>query len=290
MYARDVPRIAFATCSVLPDGIKDELEVAELVGAEYRVWDDDSVDWDAYDRVVVRSTWDYTRRPEDFLAWADRVGMKRLRNSPELLRFNADKRYLKELGAPTVPTTLLEPGDPLPAFDTEIVVKPNVSAGARDTGRFEPSAADEAAVLVQAIHADGRAALVQPYLPGVDEQGERAVVFVGGAVSHVLHKRPVLRDAGVAPRALGAHSPAAIMLEPDLVIPGEATTAQLDLANAVHAEITARFGQPLFARVDMVPGPDGEPVLIELEAIEPMLYFELIPGAAERFAAAIAAS
>jgi hypothetical protein len=290
MYARDVPRVAFATCAVLPDGIDDEQQLAELVGAEYRVWDDNSVDWDAYDRVVVRSTWDYTRRPDEFLAWADRVGAQRLRNSPELLRFNADKRYLNQLAAPTVPTTLLEPGDPLPVFDTEIVVKPNISAGARDTGRFEPSAADTAAELVKAIHEDGRAALVQPYLPGVDEHGERAVVFFGGAVSHVLHKRPVLRDAGVAPLAEGAHSPAAIMLEPDLVLPGEATAAQLDLAHAVHAEITTRFGRPLFLRVDMVPGPDGEPVLIELEAIEPMLYFDLIPGAAERFAVVIAAN
>jgi glutathione synthase/RimK-type ligase-like ATP-grasp enzyme len=285
-----VPRIAFATCSILPDGIEDEQELAQLVGAEYRVWDDESVDWNAYDRVVVRSTWDYTQRPEDFLAWADSIGPQRLRNTPQLLRFNADKRYLTQLAAPTVPTTLLEPGDQLPGYDTEIVVKPNISAGARDTGRFQPDAADEAAELVAAIHEDGRAALVQPYLPGVDEHGERAVVFFGGAVSHVLHKRPVLREPGVAPIAQGAHAPAAIMLEPDLVIAGRATPAQLELAHAVHAEISAQFGQPLFVRVDMVPGPEGRPVLIELEAIEPMLYFDLIPGAAERFAAAIAAT
>jgi glutathione synthase/RimK-type ligase-like ATP-grasp enzyme len=285
-----VPRIAFATCSVLPDGIEDEQALAELVGAEYRVWDDESVDWNAYDRVVVRSTWDYTRRPDEFLAWADSVGPQRLRNSPQLLRFNADKRYLTQLAVPTVPTTLLEPGDPLPGYDTEIVVKPNISAGARDTGRFQPEAAGEAAELVAAIHEDGRAALVQPYLPGVDEHGERAVVFFGGTVSHVLHKRPVLRESGVAPVAQGAHAPAAIMLEPDLVVAGQATPAQLELADAVHAEISALFGQPLFVRVDMVPGPDGDPVLIELEAIEPMLYFALIPGAAERFVAAIAAS
>jgi hypothetical protein len=131
---------------------------------------------------------------------------------------------------------------------------------------------------------------VQPYLPGVDEHGERAVVFFAGTVSHVLHKRPVLREAGIAPIAQGAHAPAAIMLEPDLVIAGQATPAQLELAHAVHAEISARFGQPLFARIDMVPGPEGDPVLMELEAIEPMLYFDLIPGAAERLAAAITAA
>jgi hypothetical protein len=285
-----VPRIAFATCSVLPDGLDEEQELAEMVDAEYCVWDDESVDWNVYDRVVVRSTWDYTRRPDEFLAWAGSVGKQRLRNVPELIRFNADKRYLTQLAAPTVPTTLLEPGEPLPSYDSEIVVKPNISAGARNTGRFQPDAADDAAELVATIHEDGRAVLLQPYLPGVDEHGERAIVFFGGVLSHVLHKRPVLRDPGVAPIAQSAHAPAAIMLEPDLVIPGQATPAQLELAHAVHTEISARFGQPLFARFDMVPGPEGDPVLIELEAIEPRLYFDLIPGAAQRFAAAIAAT
>lgn len=283
-------RIAFATCSVHPDGIDDDRRAAGLLNAEFRVWDDESVDWHAYDRVVVRSVWDYTSRRERFLDWTDAVGPERLRNSPELIRFDSDKRYLMQLAAPTVPTTLLEPGAALPAYDAEIVVKPNISAGARDTGRFVPDAHEQAAALVQRIHASGRDALVQTYLPGVDIDGERAVVFFGGEISHVLHKRPVLRSPGVAPLATGAHGPAAVMLEPDLVVPGTASADQLQLAQRVHAEVTARFGRPLFARVDMVPGPDGAPVVIELEAIEPMLYLELIPGAAERFAAAVLAS
>ena len=104
-------KIAFATCAAHRDGFDDDRIAAPLVGAEFRVWDDESVDWDAYDRVVVRSVWDYTERVDEFLAWAESVGPERLRNSPELLRFNADKRYLTQLDAPTVPTTLLEPGD-----------------------------------------------------------------------------------------------------------------------------------------------------------------------------------
>jgi hypothetical protein len=282
-------RIAFATCAAHPAGIADDQHAARLVGAEFQIWDDERVDWQAYDRVVVRSVWDYTSKIDTFLAWADAVGQRRLRNSPELLRFNADKRYLTTLEAPTVPTTLLEPGDPMPGFDTEIVIKPNVSAGARDTGRFMPDAAADAAALVERIHCSGRAVLMQPYLPGVDVHGERAVVFFGGEVSHVLHKRPVLREPGVAPVAAAAHAPAAIMLEPDLVIPGSAGEEQLALADRVHVEISERLGQPLFMRVDMVPGADG-PVVIEIEAIEPMLYFDLIPGAAERFAAAVRSS
>ena len=283
-------RIAFATCSIYPHGIDDDQPAAELLGADFRVWDDESVDWNAYDRVVVRSTWDYTRNIDDFLAWADSIGAERLRNPPALIRFNADKRYLTQLQAPTVPTTLLEPGDALPADDREVVIKPNVSAGGRDTGRFPPGALDEARGLVGHIHATGRAALVQPYLPGVDIDGERSVVFFGGEISHVLHKRAVLRDPGIAPLAAGGHAPAAAMLDPDLVVPGTASADQLQLAQRVHAELAAMFGQPLYARVDMVPGPDGAPVLIELEAIEPRLYLHLIPGASERLVAAVKAA
>jgi hypothetical protein len=283
-------RIAFATCAAQRHGNQDDQPAAELLGAEFQVWDDPAVDWHAYERVVVRSVWDYTSRVDDFVAWADSVGHERLRNSPELIRFNSDKRYLKQLDAPTVPTTLLEPGDQMPGYDTEIVIKPNISSGARDTGRFQPDAADEAAALVQRIHGAGRAALMQPYLPGVDIDGERAVVFFGGAISHVLHKRPVLRDPGIAPVSSEDYGPAAIMLEPDLVVPGTATGEQLQLAHRVHAGIARRFGEPLLVRVDMVPGLDGSPMVIELEAIEPMLYFDLIPGAAERFAAAVRAA
>lgn len=282
-----MPRIAFATCSAYPEGIDDDQVAAGLVGAEFRVWDDEAVDWHAYARVVVRSTWDYTRKIDGFLDWTEAVGAERLRNPPALIRFNADKRYMTQLDVPTVPTTLLEPDDVLPRFEHEIVIKPNVSAGGRDTGRFQPSAWDEACALVEHIHATGRAALVQPYLAGVDIDGERAVVFFGGEVSHVLHKRAVLRDPGIAPLAEGGHGPAAAMLDPNLVSPGTANADQLQLARRVHGELAARFGRPLYARVDMVPGPDGAPRLIELEAIEPRLYLHLIPGAAERFAAAV---
>jgi hypothetical protein len=280
-------RIAFATCAAHSEGRPDDRHVAELIGAEFHVWDDTAVDWSAYDRVVIRSVWDYSHRVSEFVGWCRSVGPEALRNVPELVAFNVDKRYLSVVNVPTVATTFLEPGDQLPAPDHEVVIKPNVSAGARDTGRFPPDAAAAAAALVATIHAGGRTALVQPYLAGVDQQGETSVVFLGGIRSHVLRKRPVLRAAGIAPLAAQAHAPAAVMLEPDLVSPGTATDSEFALADAVHAEIAERFGTPLYARVDMVPGPEGEPLLLELEVIEPNLQLDLVPGAAERFAKAI---
>jgi hypothetical protein len=282
-------KIAFATCRDISAGWADDREAARLAGAEFVVWDDPAVDWEAYDRVVLRSVWDYSRRIDEFLAWCAAVGPERLRNRPDLVAFDADKRYLGELGVPIAPTTFVEPGDPLPELAGEVVVKPNVSAGARDTGRFGPARHAEALALVERIRASGRVAIVQAYLADVDRSGETALVFIAGEPSHVLHKRPVLRGQGEAPLSEAGHGPAAVMLEDDLVRPGAAEPAQREFADQVLVAVSARFGTPLYARVDVAADADGRPVLMELEAIEPCLYFDLVPGAAERFARAVLA-
>ncbi|WP_228430516.1 ATP-grasp domain-containing protein [Baekduia soli] len=286
------PRIAFATCSALPGGADDDRPAAVALGADVAVWDDAGVDWSSYDLVIVRSAWDYTEDLGAFLAWCRAVGPERLRNAPELIAFNADKSYLAALDAPTVPTALVAPGDPLPALRGEVVVKPSVSAGAVDTGRFSPRAHDDARALIGAITASGRTALVQPYLDAVDVHGETALVFFAGHLSHVLAKRAVLGRDAIAPRtALAPGSPvqvAAAMLEPDLVAGGTAQPDEIALAERVIEEVTQRFGRPpLYARVDLLRGQDGRPVLLELEAVEPCLYLGQAPGAAERFAAAV---
>lgn len=288
-------RVCFATCADLPDGFEDDHAAAAAVGATYEVWNDPDVDWARYDRVVVRSTWDYTLHVDDFVAWADRVGAERLRNLPGLLRWNSDKTYLADLagaGIPTVPTTYVLPGDGLPVLAGEVAVKPTVSAGGRDTGRFGPGHHDEAHALIEAIHASGRTAMVQPYLASVDRVGETAIVVLGGEVSHVLHKRAVLRPDEVAPvdASRGDFAPAEVMFDDDLVTPGAADDDQRALADEVSFELGRRFGPPLYLRVDMVHDDDGQPVLLEIEAVEPCLYLDTTPGAAERFVRAIRAS
>lgn len=280
-------RVAFATCSAFPDGAPDDLEAAALLGADFVAWDDATVDWAAYERVVLRSTWDCTDRLPAFLAWCARVGSLRLRNSPETVAFNADKRYLAELPVAAVPTTFLAPGDPLPRLDGEIVVKPSVSAGARSTGRFGPDAHAAAAALVERIHGRGWTALVQPYLASVDAHGETALVFIDGRLSHVLSKRAVLRQEGVAPVAPGSLGVAAAMLEDDLVVAGTADAAQCALAHRAVAAISQRFGVPLYARVDLMAGDDGAPLLSELELTDPSLYLATAAGASERLAVAV---
>ncbi len=282
-------RIAFATCSAFPHGWVDDHEAARLLGAQFRCWDDPAVDWERYDRVVIRSTWDYTRRVEEFLEWARRVGAGRLRNSPELVAFNADKRYLGALGVPTVPTSFIAPGDPPPALRGELVVKPNLSAGARSTGRFGPDAHSGALALIEQIHCSGRVALVQPYVRSVEERGESALVFLAGELSHTLRKRAILRSDGVAPTSEGELGVALAMLEPDLIATAEPLAVERRFAEHLIARVSARFGVPLYARVDLLADDSGEPLLLELEAVEPNLYLGHSRGAPERLARAVLA-
>ena len=290
-------RVAIATSQVVPEQFdEDRLIVAALaqrgVEAEMVSWDEEGADWDAFELVVVRSTWDYTTRLEEFLAWADRVG-GRLRNSPAVLRWNSDKRYvadLAEAGLPVVPTVFVEPGDPAPELDGEVVVKPVVSAGGRDTGRFRPPAHGEARALLARLGESGRRAMVQPYLGEVDTRGETALVHVAGEFAHALRKRAVLRPDEVAPIRDDALGAAEAMYDPDLVRASESTAAEREVAARILDHVAERFGgMPLYARVDLIPGPDGEPVLIELEVVEPNLYLHESPETAERMADAIVA-
>ena len=290
--------VALATCADMPEGLLVDRGLGEAlaergVGIAHAVWDDPREDWERYDLVVVRSTFDYSRRRDEFLAWAERVG-ERLRNSPPILRWNSDKRYLADLaadGLPVVATTFVSPGDPLPSLDGEVVVKPAVSAGARDTGRFRPLAHAQARRLLADLAQGGRVAMVQPFLPAVDERGETALVHVGGELSHVLRKRSVLAADEVAPVRDDAIGAAEVMYDEDLVRAGDATGAERELAREIVAAVGRRFGTvPLYARVDLLAGEDGAPTLLELELVEPALYLSEAPGAAARLADAIIAS
>lgn len=284
-------RIALATCVALSDGFEDDRPLAQALGAQFVVWDSPEVDWDRFDLVVVRSPWDYTLKREAFLDWAYSLGEK-LQNRPEVLRWNSDKRYLADLaeaGLPVVSTDFVGPNDAIPDLDGEVVVKPTISAGARDTGRFSSCAHAGALSLVARLREEGRTAMVQPYLPAVEAHGETAIVFFAGELSHVLRKGAVLAADEEAPIREEGVCTAAVMWDPGLVVAGEADDPERELARRVMAHLAERFGAPpLYARVDMLPGPDGAPVLLELEAVEPCLYLRTAPGSAERLAGRIA--
>ena len=148
-------RVAIASIESMPSTFTDDqVLVAELrdrgAEAEIEPWDRTGVDWRGFDTVVIRSPWDYSRRRDEFLAWCDSVGPG-LQNPADVVRWNSDKAYLGDLagdGLAVVETTYVAPGDRLPALDGEVVVKPTISAGARDTGRFGADRSDDALALV----------------------------------------------------------------------------------------------------------------------------------------------
>ena len=200
-------------------------------------------------------------------------------------------RDLAAAGLPVVPTELVEPGDEAPALEGEVVVKPTVSAGARDTGRFGPRAHDQARELIASIQRRGQTAMVQPYQAAVDEQGETAIVFFAGGPSHVLRKGAVLRPDEVAPVREDELLAAEVMWDPDLVGARRGGEAEIEVAERILAEVERRFGEvPLYARVDLVAAAGEAPMLMELEAVEPNFYFPTAPEAARRLAAAVIAA
>jgi O-ureido-D-serine cyclo-ligase len=274
-----VTRIALATCASLPLGDPDDAGLPQALGdATWAVWDDPSVDWTAFDRVVLRSTWDYAPRRDAFVTWADAVGPSRLVNPPEVVRWNTDKRYLTDLPQ-VVPTTFVAPGEQAQLPATEFVVKPTVSAGSRDTARFAPGDAARATALIAGIHAGGRTAMVQPYVRSVDERGETALIFFAGRYSHAIRKGPILRRG---------ENPTTDLFAAEQIAPAEPTAAERALADLTLAAVRERFAAaPAYARVDLVQDGDGSVALLELELVEPSLFFSHAPGAMTRFAAAV---
>ncbi|HEY8581383.1 MAG TPA: hypothetical protein VIL49_00490 [Capillimicrobium sp.] len=270
-----MPRLDDEEILVVPELERRGLEVA------LPVWDDPSVDWDAFDLVVVRTTWDYPERRDEFLAWARRV--PRLANPADVLAWNTDKRYLGELadaGLPVVPTTFVAPGEPFAAPDAdELVVKPTVSAGSRDTARYLRADAGRAAAHVARLHAAGRTAMVQPYLGEVDDAGETALLFLDGELSHAIRKGPLLER--------GKEGPSGLFAEEDIQ-PREPSAVERDLGDQVLAAVTERCGPLVYARIDLLPDRDG-PRVIEVELTEPSLFLGHDAGAPARLADAIAA-
>ncbi|MFD4913028.1 RimK family alpha-L-glutamate ligase [Streptomyces virginiae] len=257
------------------------------LSAQAVAWDAKDAHWDGYDLAVIRSTWDYANRLAEFLAWADATAeVTRLWNPAPLVRWNSDKRYLPELaarGIPVVPTRVVDPGDPFDAADFDgphgVVVKPAVSSGARDTARYESGRRADAERHARMLLDQGRTAIVQPYLPLVEE-GERALIFFGGTFSHAIRKQALLTEAGLIDNFRVPHPGAA---------PYEPSEAELRTARAALAAVPAP-GELLFARVDLTLNAAREPVVMELELIEPNLFLSINPHGLERFAEAVTAA
>lgn len=305
-----MPTIALVTAGAARD-LDDDLAPLEnalrAAGTTVSVvdWDDASVEWRRFDRVLLRSTWDYTLRLPEFLAWAQRADTQtKLLNPLPVIHWNTDKHYLAELaaaGVATVPSVFIEPGESADAAldrflragaphppaapsrasgakaSGEFVVKPTIGAGSRDAQRYARGERDSALAHVRRLLASGRSVLLQPYLDHVDEHGETALIFFAGVFSHAIRKGPLLRRGEGPTRALFAA---------EHISPRTPSAAEMRLAERTLAAIP--FARPLlYARVDLIQAADGAPRVLELELTEPSLFFAHAPGSAERFAEAI---
>jgi hypothetical protein len=289
---RAARKLRIATCRPLPEPDVDEgLLLAALrhagIDAVMAAWRDGGTDWRAPVPTLLRSTWDYLHAVDDFEAWIDiAAAAAPLWNPPAVLRGNLHKRYLLDLaarGVPVTPTVLLPRGDPRPLSAVaavhgwnDVVLKPAIGAASFETHRLGPrvdgmspvgeaawAAADARCARLVAV----RDMLVQPYLPSVEGHGERALVWIDGEFTHAVRKTPRFSD-GVE------------QVSEALPISAEERAAGTAALAGIRSEL-------LYARVDVAPGPDGMPVVMELELIEPSLFLQQSPVALARLVAAV---
>ncbi|HYM27245.1 MAG TPA: hypothetical protein VET66_03800 [Steroidobacteraceae bacterium] len=256
--------------------------------AEITDWDDPQVAWERFDLALLRSAWDYTERLAEFLAWVERTAAcTQLLNAVPVVRWNSDKHYLLELaraGLPVVASHFAEPGADagavLAAFLArhacdDLVVKPAVGAGSRDTRRHARTARAEILAHMEYLLAARRSVMLQPYLSGVDAHGETALVFIAGRFSHSIRKGALLSPGAAATAALFAPEDIRARVPgADELAAGERILAQLP------------FGELLYARIDLIRGAGDAPCVLELEVTEPSLYFLHGADSAHRLARA----
>ncbi len=264
------PKVVLAGCPKLVSGDGDDDGLvaalrARGLHARWLSWDDPATE--RADLVILRATWDYIDRLDDFLAWTRRV--PNLLNAADVVAWNTDKRYLADLaaaGVPTVPSRFFAPGEPVRLFGGEVVVKPAVGAGSVGAQRFTDSAA--AREHAAALQADGNTVLVQPYDVRIVD-GETALVFLAGRQSHAFTKGPILPPPGGRPVFDESGTYAEESLQP-----AEPDFELWDVGHAALAAAASHLGispsEFLYARVDVIGGPSA-PRLLELELVEPSL-------------------
>ena len=272
-----------ASCKELPEPDLDAgpLEDAlRAIGVTSQVvgWDDPQVRWSDPQAILIRSTWNYPQHPEAFLSWLSRAAAAAsMWNPAEVVRWNVHKGYLvdlREAGLPTTPTVVVPCGSERSLQGimhehgwSRAVVKPAISAASFRTLRVDDpnSAAGEAHLRLLASSAD---VLVQAYLESVEEYGERALVWIDGELTHAVRKSPRWQgDDECVSQAVPI------------------TAAEAALARRA---IEAVPGSLLYARIDMAPGPTGAPLIMELELIEPSLFFPQCPASLQRYVEGVA--
>jgi glutathione synthase/RimK-type ligase-like ATP-grasp enzyme len=273
------PRIALATSADHPEGTGGEgllpkALIERDVWPEWAVWNDPAVDWSSYELVVLRCTWDYPQHLDAFRSWARGPAVAtRLVNPPNMVLRNLHKGYLADLGDMSVPTVVVPAGMTLDLGRlrwSRVVVKPAVGVGGAGAVREATQSDLDSLTLCGAAAVD---AVVQPYIESVERRGETSVICIGGEPTHAVRKLPADGD-------FRAHE-----LWGGTAEPVEAHPDEIAAARAVLGTLRAA---PAYARVDLLH--DGRrPRVVELELVEPYLWFEAAPHAADRLAGVLLA-
>lgn len=242
-------------------------------------WRNPQADWNRFDVVVIRSPWDYHQDPEAFFDVLQKIRQStaRLENKLELVQWNIDKTYLRDLeqqGIEIVPTLWRdrfsgeEYADFFEALSTEeIIIKPTVSAGADDTFRIPRQQHAGFTKQLQDIF-DSRPFMVQPFMPAIVEEGEFSLFYFGDTYSHTILKTPKEADF----RVQEEHGGRLQTVEPE---PKLSETGK-QILRLISPD-------PLYTRIDLVRTARDTFALMELELIEPSLYFNMDPDSPERF-------
>lgn len=292
--------IVFVTYADLKHGDPDDLDALEILrergyNCSVADWRDSTFPFQSSRLVVLRSTWDYHLHHREFMAWLKSLASHSiLKNSWELVQWNSDKRYLRDLsarGIDCVPTYYIEEGaeqvtrsalaeilaslsgSSPSSSSSKVVVKPSIGLSTFGVKKFDLSTtADEDAALEHINQlARDYCVMVQPFLAEVENYGERALAFIDGEFSHAIRKT-AFQHLAVAGEAGEAMVPASA----DEIAFGYKTLAALS-------------EKPLYARVDIVPDANGALRLLELELIEPSLFLKLAEGASAKMADAVEA-
>jgi glutathione synthase/RimK-type ligase-like ATP-grasp enzyme len=266
-----IKNLAWVTTRAAHGRDEDETAVVAALGlagcaVEIVNWDDKTVNWSKFNRVVLRSAWDYPERLTEFLTWFDRVAaITEVVNSPAIVRWNLDKNYLNELAdarIPITPTVFVKPGDVYEYPIGEFVIKPAIGAGSRDAASYDANQHEIATRHVARLHASGQTVLVQPLLHSIAKDGEWPMVFFGGKFSHAANKRVSLPRAGTVDDLFAAETNTTHI----------ATVPQIEVAQAAIDLVSNKFGPPTYSRVDLVLDNQDNFCVLELELIEPSLF------------------
>ncbi len=245
-------------------------------------WDDPDFNWETTKSVLFRSTWDYFDRYGEFSAWLKKISRKtRLINSEKIIRWNIDKHYLRELevkGIHTIPTVYIEKNQKIKLKDLHsknhwinTILKPCISGGARHTYKIDPDNLEKTENIFQNLISD-EAMMLQPFIKNIVEKGEISLMIIGGKYTHAVLKKAKPGDFRVQDDHGGTVH--------DYFPSGEEIRfAEKAVAGCIEP--------PAYARVDIVTDNQGKLAVVELELIEPELWFRKHPEAAVRLAKAI---